>query len=118
MKSFLKVVITKEVNYRTRSYKLRNAAIEYYKSNDKICCQICSFDFEKVYGDLGKGFIEIHHIKPIYQFDSTDNEKFMSQAIKNLIPVCSNCHRMIHRKKDIKPIELLKIIDTNKKIDR
>jgi hypothetical protein len=59
-------------------------------------CKACEFDFEKVYGERGKGFIEVHHIKPLF---STDKEIVIDPET-DLVPVCSNCHRMIHRKKD------------------
>ncbi len=56
-------------------------------------CKICGFDFSKVYGDIGKGFIEIHHIKPLSSLD----EEVIINPEKDLVPVCANCHRMIHR---------------------
>jgi 5-methylcytosine-specific restriction protein A len=62
-------------------------------------CNICGFDFEKTYGELGKNYIEVHHITPIGQlstaegYDGTDPQK-------DLIPLCSNCHSMIHRRKE------------------
>jgi len=80
-----------------RSSKLRVEAIKYYTEENKIKCKVCCFDFEDFYGEHGKGFIEIHHQKPVYQFDGDDTEKTIGQAIKNVIPVCPNCHRMIHR---------------------
>ena len=48
----------------------------------------------------GKGFIEIHHEKPICQYDENGTEVFISEAIKYVKPLCANCHRMIHRKKN------------------
>ena len=81
-----------------RSVKLRNYAINFFTKNNHIACHCCSFNFEKFYGaEIGQGFIEIHHKKPVFQYEDEDTEKAVKQAIKNLIPVCSNCHRMIHR---------------------
>ena len=57
---------------------------------------ICGFDFGEVYGDLGKGFIEVHHIKPL----ASQNEELRINPDKDLICVCANCHRMLHRFKD------------------
>jgi predicted HNH restriction endonuclease len=54
---------------------------------------ICGFDFEKKYGELGKGYIEVHHIKPL----SDLNEEVVVNPVTDLICVCSNCHRMLHR---------------------
>ena len=83
-----------------RSSKLREKAIQFYTVDDRIKCHACCFDFEEFYGEYGKNFIEIHHQKPVFQFDGDDLEKTIEEALKNVIPVCSNCHRMIHRKRE------------------
>ncbi len=59
-------------------------------------CKVCGFNFEQVYGERGRGFIEVHHTKPLYLGD----EEQEIDPKKDLVPVCSNCHRMIHRRKD------------------
>lgn len=59
-------------------------------------CMACGFDFEAVYGTLGKDFIEVHHTKPL--FSMQDEEPVNPET--DLICLCSNCHRMIHRKKN------------------
>jgi DNA-binding MarR family transcriptional regulator len=89
-----------------RSKKLRDFAIDHFTIKNKINCHCCSFDFEDFYGtNIGKGFIEIHHVKPIFKFEDVDITSTLEKAIDNLIPVCSNCHRMIHRNWK-KPLEL------------
>ncbi|WP_243374121.1 HNH endonuclease [Geotalea sp. SG265] len=55
-------------------------------------CRVCEFDFEKNYGELGKGFIHVHHITPL----SHIRENYAVDPIKDLIPVCPNCHAMLH----------------------
>lgn len=75
-----------------RNPKNRIAAIKIHGCK----CACCGFDFEKVYGERGAGFIEIHHNKPLYSLD----EEIVINPETDLVPVCSNCHRMIHRKKD------------------
>lgn len=82
-----------------RSKKLRDQAIRYYKADDRIKCHACCFDFEDFYGEYGKDFIEIHHEKPVYQYDGDDTEKTITDALENVKPVCPNCHRMIHRRR-------------------
>jgi len=78
---------------RERDPKLRRKAIEAFKKrNNSIFCEVCKFSFEEKYGILGKDFIEVHHLKPISEYE--DNE---TTSIENLKLVCSNCHRMIHR---------------------
>ena len=58
-------------------------------------CQVCGTNFEKTYGDLGKAFIEVHHLYPVAQGERQVN------PIEDLIPLCSNCHSMIHRLDDV-----------------
>ena len=59
-------------------------------------CMVCGFDFEAFYGKAGRNFIEVHHIKPL----SDLGEEVVIDPVKDLVCVCSNCHRIIHRKKD------------------
>lgn len=61
-------------------------------------CNICGFDFEKAYGELGKDYIEVHHITPIGELSTAENYDGTDPA-KDLVPLCSNCHAMIHRRK-------------------
>jgi hypothetical protein len=89
-----------------RSKKLRDAAIEYFTKNGHIGCITCQFDFENFYGQkIGKDFIEIHHTKPVFKYKEVDLKKTIEEALKNIVPVCSNCHRMIH-KNWAKPLEI------------
>lgn len=59
-------------------------------------CYACGFNFEKLYGQRGKDFIEVHHIKPL----STLEEAVEVNPETDLVPLCANCHRMVHRSKD------------------
>jgi 5-methylcytosine-specific restriction endonuclease McrA len=61
------------------------------KIRDNYKCQICGMRFEKVYGELGEGFAEAHHIIPLSQLKGE-----VKTTIEDLISVCSNCHRMLH----------------------
>ncbi|WP_431027040.1 HNH endonuclease [Lysinibacillus sp. LZ02] len=60
----------------------------------KLNCEVCGFDFKARYGELGEGYIECHHIKPISVY--TEEEV---TTVDDLVLVCSNCHRMLHRKR-------------------
>lgn len=81
----------------------RRKAIEIHGLN----CIACGFNFEKYYGKRGKDFIEVHHLKPVSQYKQ---EEYIDPST-DLVPVCSNCHRMIHRRKDsILSIEELKLL--------
>ncbi|MBW2186713.1 MAG: HNH endonuclease [Deltaproteobacteria bacterium] len=86
-----------------RSPKNRKEAIRIHG----LSCKACVFNFEKVYGARGADFIEVHHVNPIHNFDETQHV----DPKTDLVPVCSNCHRMVHRKpNDILSIDVLKEI--------
>lgn len=110
-----------EVASFEQSQKLRHFAIQYYSKNNRISCNCCSFNFEDYYGsELGKDFIEIHHTKPIFKYENEDMESTLLKAVKNLMPVCSNCHRIIHRNW-LKPLNiqvLIKNINENGILNR
>jgi 5-methylcytosine-specific restriction protein A len=72
-----------------RNPKVRRKCINHYGCK----CTVCGFDFESVYGDIGKDFIEVHHLKPL----SETGEEHKVNPIEDLRPVCSNCHSMLHR---------------------
>ncbi len=80
-----------------RSSKLRDFAMKKYTADGHIKCLICFFDFFDFYGEIGKNYIEIHHVKPVLQYEAEEENKFLKDALENVIPTCSNCHRMIHR---------------------
>jgi 5-methylcytosine-specific restriction enzyme A len=69
-------------------------------SNRKTClnecgyqCNICGFDFEEKYGSLGKHYIHVHHLIPVSQL----GDNYRINPVKDLIPVCPNCHAMLHK---------------------
>lgn len=81
---------------------LRKKTIEFHGLN----CSVCGFNFEEVYGERGKDFIEIHHIKPI---PMEIGERLRVNYETDFVPICANCHRMIHRRYDeVVSIEELK----------
>lgn len=62
------------------------------KIRDNYKCQVCGFRFEKAYGRLGSGFAEAHHRVPLNQLRDQ-----VRTRIEDLVTVCGNCHRMLHR---------------------
>lgn len=107
-------LITTNSKTRQRSAKLRNYAFDYYKNQNQIKCIICGFDFENAYGELGKDYIELHHIKPISIYEEDGEIKNLEEARKNLVPLCCNCHKILHRNNLIVE-ELKKVIDNNER---
>lgn len=87
-----------KADVRVRSAKLRRVAIDHFTKNGIISCDCCGFEFKAYYGDeYGKPCIEIHHLKPIFQYPSMSTSQTIDLALKNLLPVCPNCHRVIHK---------------------
>jgi len=70
-------------------------------------CVACGFDFGAVYGELGEGFIHVHHLRQL----SSIGEEYELNPEEDLRPVCPNCHAMLHRTKDLMEIEdLVKLL--------
>ncbi len=91
-----------------RSAKLRATAFEHYSRNGVIICSSCSFEFNKVYGsNIGKSYIEMHHIVPICDYHEETQLNF-DDAIKNIAPLCANCHRVVHNHSPLLSIEAVK----------
>lgn len=94
------------VNKYERSSKAREVAVSYHGLN----CKVCGINFKEMYGPIGKGFIHIHHLIPISEI----GENYKINYKEDLIPVCPNCHSMLHRKLDGREItvdELKKMIE-------
>ena len=91
-----------EGKLRTRFHKVRERNTktvkkkkeDFLKKNGRLYCEVCGFDFVKEYGSRGDGFIECHHTKFLSDYDEPTKT-----SIADLVLLCSNCHRMIHRKK-------------------
>ena len=102
--------IVKQKTYE-RSSRLRELAINHFTVDGQIVCRGCGFNFAAVYGLHGAGYIEIHHLKPIFTYGDENVEKTLEEALRDVAPVCANCHVMIHRKRDhMLSIEELKAI--------
>ena len=77
------------VNAVERSGKARDACIEHHG----LDCVVCGFNFQLVYGQLGEHFIHVHHLVPVGDLHG----EHMVDPACDLVPVCPNCHAMIHR---------------------
>lgn len=84
----IRVVVSHQ---RERSPRLRAAALALHGTR----CQVCDFDFGEVYGEWGEGFAEVHHMK---QLGGVPEEGAETDVATDLAVLCSNCHRMVHRK--------------------
>jgi len=97
---------TKLTRYE-RDAKARKKCLGHYGLN----CRACGFNFEICYGEMAQGMIEVHHLIPISE---TKNE-YEIDPIKELQPVCPNCHAVIHRRNPpFKIEEIREMIARNK----
>ncbi len=90
------------VNAYERNPEARLKCISHYGS----VCFICGFDFGKVYGSAGEGIIHVHHLTPL----STIGVEYQVDPIKDMRPVCPNCHVVIHKKEPPLSVEKVREI--------
>ena len=103
----------KYVRHKTRErnpHIIKKKKKEFKEIHGRLYCEICSFDFSNIYGSRGLDFIECHHNIPLHE-----NESERITKTSDLSLLCSNCHRMIHRKKDWLTVEELKEIYEEKR---
>lgn len=78
------------VNAYERNLQARKKCIDHYGP----ICYVCGFDFCKFYGIVGKEYIHVHHLKELSEI----GYKYKIDPIKDLRPICPNCHAIIHRR--------------------
>lgn len=88
------------VNAYERNPEARRRCIEHYGTR---CC-ICRFDFGQVYGEVAKGLIHVHHLRPLSEI----GEEYQINPVADLRPVCPNCHAVLHRRSPAYSIEEVK----------
>lgn len=105
--------VSYNITVRKRSKKFVDFAKKYYRRWDDIYCESCNFSFYKFYWSWWDWYIEIHHKTPIFMSDET--EWTLLELVKNVVPLCANCHRMVHRKSNnvLSSTQLQSFIDPN-----
>lgn len=88
------------VNRYERNQKARTECIKHYGA----ICQGCGFDFGAFYGTTAQGFIHVHHIVPLADI----GKSYQVDPVKDLVPLCPNCHSVVHLAKPMLTIEQLK----------
>jgi 5-methylcytosine-specific restriction protein A len=94
------------VNAFERNPEARSRCIEHYGA----ICAVCQFDFEKTFGEIGKGFIHVHHLVPLASL----KKEYEVDPIEDLRPVCPNYHAMLHKRNPPFEIEQLQEIAHNR----
>lgn len=79
---------TVQVNAYERNDKARKAAIQHHG----LSCGVCGFKFAEVYGPDAENYIQVHHLVPL----SSIKQTYQIDPVKDLLPVCANCHAVIH----------------------
>jgi hypothetical protein len=98
--------IERKHKMRERNPALVKAAKDLFKKKEgRLYCQSCGFDFYNLYGEIGIDFIEVHHVVPVHELKGETKTKVEDVAL-----VCSNCHRMLHRRRPWIKMEELKLL--------
>jgi 5-methylcytosine-specific restriction protein A len=88
-------ILSRVHRYRERDKTLvSKKKVKFLQENLKLFCEGCGFNFENKYGERGKDCIECHHTKPVSELTVGETTK-----LSELVLLCSNCHRIVHRKK-------------------
>jgi len=97
------------VNAYERNKEASAKCIKFYGTN----CYICEMKFSDIYGTIGQDFIHVHHLVEISKIKA----EYVVDPIKDLIPVCPNCHAMLHYGKyEINVKTLKKIVKERKRV--
>lgn len=88
-------IVEMHIAKHERNAALRKACIEHYRAqhDGQVICEACGLSLGEMYGDIGEGYIEVHHLSPISQTEGTH----AVDPTADLVPLCANCHAMIHR---------------------
>lgn len=83
-----------------RNTEARRRCLSHYGHS----CAVCHFNFEETFGELGKNFIHVHHLRQI----SEAGGHYKIDPVTDLRPVCPNCHAMLHRSDEPWNLEAIK----------
>lgn len=89
------------MRYERNTSLIRKIKEQALSENRMLSCEVCGFSFIEAYGEIGEGFIEAHHINPLHEREGETVTKKEDIAL-----ICSNCHRMLHRKEGEKYLSI------------
>ncbi len=91
------------VLHRRREARLRKQKVAdaLRRNRGRLICEVpgCGFDFLQTYGVVGKGYTQVHHLRPLSDYSGPEKTRLADLAI-----VCANCHAMIHRGGKCRPM--------------
>ncbi|WP_205704306.1 HNH endonuclease [Hymenobacter sp. UV11] len=94
----------REAYFFTRNPRLAAEA----KRLRNYTCEVCSFNFRQHYGALGVGFAECHHKNPLAERPEELWSQALTTSLDDVVVVCANCHRMLHRQRPALSVEVLR----------
>jgi 5-methylcytosine-specific restriction protein A len=94
--------VTLEVNRYERDHRNRTLCLQARGYR----CTVCDFNFAERYGELGRDYIHVHHLTPVSQMGNG----YVINPLVDLVPICPNCHAMIHKANPPLTPESLKIL--------
>jgi hypothetical protein len=89
-------IIDAQGQKRHRNQRLRDAARKHFKDNHEWFCTVCNWVPPS---ELETEVLELHHKNPLSSYSQGKSVISIFEAIKNLVPVCPRCHRIIHSSK-------------------
>ncbi len=90
-------VRTRVARYYERSSRNRALCLERHGFN----CKACAANMEELYGERGREYIHVHHVVRVADL----TPEYELDLATDLMPVCPNCHAMIHRREPMLSIE-------------
>lgn len=93
---------TVQVSAFERNPVARQKCIAHYGTG----CSVCGFNFSATYGSSAEGYIHVHHLRPL----ASIGEEYVIDPVKDLRPVCANCHAVIHLRQPPYSIEEVKVM--------
>ena len=99
-------ILATHLRYERNSAFIKKIKEKALQENIMLNCEVCGFSFLDIYGKVGQGFIEAHHINPLNEREGKQETKKEDIAL-----LCSNCHRMLHRKVDDRLLTISELKD-------
>ncbi len=95
-------------NRYERNPLARRTCLNHYGAR----CMACNIDLAEQYGELARGLIHVHHLVPISEI----GEAYLLDPVKDLVPLCPNCHAVVHRRNPPLSVEEIRGVLTGRKV--